>query len=60
MSGFMFGFVVVGLGTVAMWTAGILQTCRDEIRDDSRVLLGVGLGMFLAGCSFSTFASLLH
>ena len=44
-------FAIIGFGAAAMWAGTILQITEDPERvGDAKVLLGVGLGMLLAGC----------
>ena len=58
---FLIGVVTILLGATVMWLGAIYQLSEDPAKaDDARLLLGVGVGMLLAGCGFSVVMGVLY
>lgn len=61
MKAFLIGMAIGMIGVIAMWIGGILRMHENpDVADDAKFLLAVGVGIFLAGCAFSTAASIAY
>jgi hypothetical protein len=57
----LFGIATIALGAAFLWLGTIFQmSSNPAIANDSRVWLGIGMGMVLAGCGFSFVTGLLY